>query len=346
MPEEKSHNTRNKVKHMRRNFKATVFEDLFGTPEYTLELYKSLYPEDQEATVEDIRNVTINRVLTNGEYNDLGFAVGKRVIILVEAQSTWSENIVIRALFYLVDTLRKEISDFNLFSSKKCVLPKIDVYVVYTGSRKDHPEVLTLKDSFYHEEEQAVDCRVKMVYDTGNGTILDQYINFCQVVSSMLRVYGHSKRAVDMAIKECVNRDILAGYLSARKEGIMDMYDFLFNEEEIQRKYAAELKEESRAEGLSEGRAQGLSEGRAEGRAQGLSEGRAEGHAEGLAEGLYRSLDHFLQRNPEMEIGEAAEMLGFNKEELDAYVRSRSYGRVPAASGASIQEAEEPAAGK
>ena len=41
-----------------------------------------------------IEEITIYNVLVDGLYNDLGFRVGDRQIILVEAQSTWSVNII------------------------------------------------------------------------------------------------------------------------------------------------------------------------------------------------------------------------------------------------------------
>ena len=54
-------------------------------------------------------NVTIVNVLTDQIYNDLGFTVGNRLMILVEAQSTWSENIIVRALLHLAESYRDHL---------------------------------------------------------------------------------------------------------------------------------------------------------------------------------------------------------------------------------------------
>ena len=54
-------------------------------------------------------NVTIVNVLTDQIYNDLGFTVGNRLMILVEAQSTWSENIIVRALLHLAESDRDHL---------------------------------------------------------------------------------------------------------------------------------------------------------------------------------------------------------------------------------------------
>lgn len=58
-----------------RKAKGSVFTDLFGTPKYPFELYKTLHPEDTGATVDSIKIITIGNLLTNGIYNDLGFEV-------------------------------------------------------------------------------------------------------------------------------------------------------------------------------------------------------------------------------------------------------------------------------
>lgn len=74
--------------------KDSVFRDLFGNPKYLFQLYQALHPEDTSTTEEQIGIVTIKNVLLNQIYNDLGFVVGTRLMILLEAQSTWTLNIL------------------------------------------------------------------------------------------------------------------------------------------------------------------------------------------------------------------------------------------------------------
>ncbi|MDO4988760.1 MAG: hypothetical protein Q4E17_07045, partial [Synergistes sp.] len=68
--------------------KDSVFKSLFSHSEYLLQLYRSLHPEDTEITETDITDITLESVLAGREYNDLGFTVKDKFIILVEAQST------------------------------------------------------------------------------------------------------------------------------------------------------------------------------------------------------------------------------------------------------------------
>ena len=99
-----NHTKDNSSHYMKRTVKASVFEDLFSNKEYLLELYQALHPEDLTTTESDLEYVTLNQVMSNNPYNDLGFKVGSRLMILVEAQTTWTENIIVRCIMYLAQT--------------------------------------------------------------------------------------------------------------------------------------------------------------------------------------------------------------------------------------------------
>ena len=76
--------------------KDSVFTSRFREPKYLLQLYQAPHPEDREATKDSITNVTITNVLLDQFYNDVGFQIREKLVILVEQQSSWSLNIVVR----------------------------------------------------------------------------------------------------------------------------------------------------------------------------------------------------------------------------------------------------------
>ena len=96
---------------VRKTVKDSVFTNLFGEPRYLLQLYQAIHPEDTEVKETDLKTVTLENIFTDSIYNDLGFIKGSKLMILVEAQSTWSSNIIIRALEYLVNSYRRYFSD-------------------------------------------------------------------------------------------------------------------------------------------------------------------------------------------------------------------------------------------
>lgn len=126
--------------------KDSVFTNLFQDKKYLIQLYKTIHPEDKDVTEAELKDITIHNILTDDIYNDLGFLVGDRLVILVEAQSTWTENIVIRSLIYLMTTYQDYFkrTKQNLYASRKIKMPKPELYVIYTGDRKDHPEYISL----------------------------------------------------------------------------------------------------------------------------------------------------------------------------------------------------------
>ena len=135
-----------------RTVKDSVFTNLFSNKKYTLELYRSLHPEDSLTGIDDIEIVTIQNVLTVDQHNDLGFIAGDRLLILVEAQSTWSPNIVLRALLYAAQTLKNYVQkrDLNLYGTAPVRIPYPELYVVYTGDKTDVPDVLTLREALFN----------------------------------------------------------------------------------------------------------------------------------------------------------------------------------------------------
>ena len=94
-----------KVKKAKQGTKDSIFTHLFSIPQYQLKLYRTLHPEDKAVKVSDIETITRRCVVAQHEHNDLGILVKNRLMILVEAQSSWSPNIVLRLMSYAVQSL-------------------------------------------------------------------------------------------------------------------------------------------------------------------------------------------------------------------------------------------------
>ena len=131
----------------RRTGKDTVFTHLFSEPKYRFQLFQALHPEMTDITADDIIPLTITNVLLDKPYNDLGLLAGDRLLILVEAQSTWSVNILIRFLMYVARTYLDLINvrKLNLYGTKALPLPEPELYVIYTGERRDRPGEISFR---------------------------------------------------------------------------------------------------------------------------------------------------------------------------------------------------------
>ncbi len=242
---------------IKRNIKDSVFTDLFSNKKYVAELYNALHP-GENISEDLIDNVTLKNIITDREYNDLGFIADKKIIVMVEAQSSWSVNIIVRILIYLADTYNEYIKkhEFNIYGSKKIDIPKPELYVIYTGSKKIDKEYISLSEEFFNGELSDVEVKIRVIRDGKKGDIVNQYAAFTRVCRDVTSKCGRTHEAVREIIRICKEQDILKEYLSVRETEVMDIMYTLFNQEYATDTLIKEKQKEARAEGRTEGRAE------------------------------------------------------------------------------------------
>ena len=69
--------------------KDSVFTDLFSKPDYALQLYRALFPNDSSISQSEIDIITLQNTLGYQIHNDLGLLVRNTLIVLLEAPTTW-----------------------------------------------------------------------------------------------------------------------------------------------------------------------------------------------------------------------------------------------------------------
>ena len=247
----------------KRDIKDSVFTFLFSDLEYTKQLYLSLHPEDTDIRDEDFRLVTLENILAIGQYNDLGFQVRDKLILLVEAQSTFSPNIPLRMLMYLAKTYNEYIEEhqLSLYREKKVSIPRPELYVIYTGE-KEAPDILRLSDMY--EGSGSADLTVRVLRDGQPGDILSQYVDFCQVANEQVSLYGRTDEALMSTIQLCLEQGILVPFLDSRKKEVVDIMTRLFSQEKAWEMELAANARENREAGRVEGRVEGRMEAQAD----------------------------------------------------------------------------------
>ncbi len=231
------------------NVKDSIFCNLFRIKRYLLQLYQALHPEDAGMTEEGLENVTINHVFTNSIYNDLCFTAGGRLILMLEAQSTWSVNVIIRMFIYLAQTYHEYFkgNSINLYGSKKAVMPEPELYVVYTGDRKKRQEYISLSEEYFGGKNTNIELKAKVIYGGKGNDILEQYIKFTKVYNGQVKEHGRTKKAVIETIRICKNENLLKEYLESREKEVVGIMMALFDQEEVFDTYVkSERKEAAR----------------------------------------------------------------------------------------------------
>lgn len=219
----------------KRTAKDTVFTSLFRDKENLLQLYQALHPEDRKTKQEDLTIVTSENIMSGGIYNDLGFQLKEKLIFLIEAQSTWTMNILVRAFMYLVKSYQDYIykTAQNIYGSKKVTLPKPEIYVIFTGSRKKRPESISFAEEFFPGEECCLDVKIRMIYDGKKGDIINQYITFTKIFDEQVKKHGLVEKAVRETIRICRDRNVLKKYLEGRESEVVNIMLTLFSQEEV-----------------------------------------------------------------------------------------------------------------
>ena len=246
---------------MKYTLKDSVFTFIFKQPEYARELYLALHPEDTDVTEADCKLVTLENILTTGMYNDIGLQVRDKMILLIEAQSTFSINIVLRILLYLAATYKEyaEEHKLNLYGTEPVTIPRPELYVVYTGDREDVPETLLLSDLYGGAGDAEV--RVKVLRGTGNGDIVDQYVRFCKIADEERKQHGRTGKAIEETIRRCIAENVLAPFLMTRQKEVAEIMVTLFDQEKVMEIHDYHIAEAARKDGIQRGRTEGAVEG-------------------------------------------------------------------------------------
>ena len=230
-------------------YKASLFEQIFHEKAEALSLYNAIngtdYSDEGALTI-----TTISGALYMDYKNDVSFLIDC-TLNLYEHQSTWNPNMPLRGLGYFArlyeDYVR--LNELNIYSETRFRLPKPQYFVFYNGT-KDEPDrqILKLSDSFPDDGIQphleVIVVALNINYGHNRELMekcqsLHDYAVFVDTVRRYINQGYITRRAVDMAVEECIAKDILREFLVRNKTGVMRM---LFGKEDWERHKQREMK--------------------------------------------------------------------------------------------------------
>ena len=191
-------------------------------------------------------------------FNDLGFQIKNKVLILVEAQNTFSIKLSVRMFLYLAETIKKYIEkmDIDLYSDSNVIgyeerielpngkvlrekpfyrLPTPELYVIYTGDREVSEE-LDISDLYEPTPDgsKPLSLKVKIIKSSEKDDYISQYIRFCRAANEIKKQYpDNQKLAAQKLIDYCIENNILEKFVKEHKDEVYDMMDVLFNQEYV-----------------------------------------------------------------------------------------------------------------
>lgn len=266
---------RSSKKRRMRNYKDTVFVDLFAKcPEAKsnfLSLYNALHGTNLKLSEIEIKPMILKNTIYTGRYNDVSMLINGKIIVLVEQQSTINQNMPVRFLEYVSRLYEKLIPEQNRYKQRLIKLPKPEFYVFYNGIA-DYPAETTLRlsDAFKDEEKDVksenfpLELSVK-VYNINKKI---PFVAQCAPLSGYAKLVEYAREAkaagiadwLDYAVQRCIKEEILVDYL---KQNSTEVRNMLFGKYD----YKTDLRvkqEEAYEAGVSQGISQGISQQKAE----------------------------------------------------------------------------------
>jgi hypothetical protein len=238
-----------------REYKDSIFTKLFSDPNLLRELYNAITGSVYDATVSVIIN-SLSRVLFLKRYNDISFIIDGKLVVLLEHQSTISENLPLRLLLYIAKVYEAIIKGEQLYQKKLLKIPYLVFIVLYNGiapfpNRKVLRlsaafEKLGLKGKFPLELTVTV-LNINVGHNKAllrRNKTLGDYAKFIAKVREQEHELHDLAQAIEAAVKYCLEHDILQAFLEKYSTEVFDMLEGEVDLERVREVWEAEAKEE------------------------------------------------------------------------------------------------------
>lgn len=250
--------SRNSVK-VKRDHKDTLFRMIFSTRENLLSLYNAVN-HSHYTDASELEIVTLKNAVYMNMKNDQAFLLDMQ-LNLYEHQSTWNPNMPLRFLMYVAKEYQMLVRNQTLYASALVKVPTPHFVVFYNGETEQEAEtILRLSHSFQQKTDKPeLELMVRVL--NINLDKKQEVLEACQLlkeymllVNKIRRYTGEYKdinQAVEQAVTECIEENILADFLRKNRAEAIEMCIFEYDdkrEKELIRKaeYAEGMKEGER----------------------------------------------------------------------------------------------------
>ena len=250
--------SRNSVK-VKRNHKDTLFRMIFSTRENLLSLYNAVN-HSHYTDASELEIVTLKNAVYMNMKNDQAFLLDMQ-LNLYEHQSTWNPNMPLRFLMYVAKEYQMLVRNQTLYASALVKVPTPHFVVFYNGETEQEAEtILRLSHSFQQKTDKPeLELMVRVL--NINLDKKQEVLEACQLLKEYMLLVNKIRRytdeykdinqAVEQAVTECIEENILADFLRKNRADAIEMCIFEYDdkrEKELIRKaeYSEGMKEGER----------------------------------------------------------------------------------------------------
>ena len=269
-----------------RNYKDRIFRMVFREKKALLALYNAMNETDYE-NEDDLKVTTLESALYLEMKNDVSFVLYDE-LLLYEHQSTKNPNLPLRNLFYVSDVYSELTKDLFLYGSVPVQIPEPKFVVFYNGlENMQEREVLKLS-SLYAKKAEHISLELETLVlnvNVGYNKILmercrqlSDYAQFVSEVRKRLSKKIPLSEAVNEAVEDCIQRGILAEFLSKNRAEVIKVSIYEYDEEKVKRMFKEECMklgmEQGKQLGMEQGKQLGIEQGKQIGIEQGIEQAR------------------------------------------------------------------------
>ena len=221
-----------------RTFKSTLFIMLFEDRKNLLELYNAITGKHY-ADPELLEINTLENAIYMSMKNDVSFLIDGR-LSLYEHQSTKNPNLPLRFLLYISHLYSRLTVKANLYGETIVRIPAPEFIIFYNG-KDEMPErqLLKLSDMYSVKEEKPkleLEATLLNISGTNNRKLKEacRTLRDYAIYTDKIRAYTETMElaeAVDRAINECIEEDILRDFLMEHKAEARAMSIFEYDQE-------------------------------------------------------------------------------------------------------------------
>ena len=253
---------------VKRNYKDTVFIDLFTSWETPISLYNALFCSDVPKD-ERVRYLQVSNALYTSLRCDLAFTIKDELIVIIEHQSTINENMPLRILLYIAKLYENILEEEARYRRTLKPIPTPRFVVLYNGKER-FPErsELRLSDAYMLKEvgiQLDVIVPVININYGNNKEIMERCptLNGYSYMEDRIRRYGAIDEGskFDKAIEDCIENDMIKEYLQSEQKRVKNMLQAEYSFEKELQVRAAEEREIGMMLGIERGRLEGIERG-------------------------------------------------------------------------------------
>ena len=256
--------SRNSVK-VKRDHKDTLFRMIFSTRENLLSLYNAVN-HSHYTDASELEIVTLKNAVYMNMKNDQAFLLDMQ-LNLYEHQSTWNPNMPLRFLMYVAKEYQMLVRNQTLYASALVKVPTPHFVVFYNGETEQEAEtILRLSHSFQQKTDKPeLELMVRVL--NINLDKKQEVLEACQLLKEYMLLVNKIRRytdeykdinqAVEQAVTECIEENILADFLRKNRTEAIEVCIFEYDEKREKELIRKAEYAEGKKDGLKEGQKQG-----------------------------------------------------------------------------------------